>query len=106
VSTPLAPHFKSSAKKCGESDDDLGTCQKFHTLVMLGHSCMLWFALVLIYLMLIVLSVDTWLILVKSIGKLFSGFLDICVVLLVLVCALVNLEMVCFDMLIQIILVI
>jgi muramoyltetrapeptide carboxypeptidase LdcA involved in peptidoglycan recycling len=52
------------------------------------------------------LSVDTWLILVKSIGKLFSGFSDICVVLLMLVYALVNLEMVCLDMLIQIMLMI
>jgi hypothetical protein len=34
-----------------------------------------------------VLLVDTWLILVKSIGKLFSGFSDICVVLLTLIYA-------------------
>jgi hypothetical protein len=30
----------------------LSICQKFHNLVLLGHSCMLWFALVLICLML------------------------------------------------------
>jgi hypothetical protein len=46
-------------------------------------------------------SVDTWLILVESIGMLFSGFSDICVVLLMLVYALLNMEMVCFVMLIQ-----
>jgi hypothetical protein len=40
------------------------------------------------------LLLDTCLILVKSIGKLFSGFSDIYVVLLVLVYVLVNLEMV------------
>jgi hypothetical protein len=46
-------------------------------------------------------SMDTWLILVESIGMLFSGISDICVVLLMLVYALVNLEMVCLVMLIQ-----
>jgi hypothetical protein len=52
------------------------------------------------------LSLDTWLILVKSIGKLFSGFSYICVVLLMLVYALINLEMIYLDMLIHIMLVI
>ncbi|WVZ74346.1 hypothetical protein U9M48_022542 [Paspalum notatum var. saurae] len=44
---------------------------------------------------------DTWLIPVRSIGGLFGGFSDICVVLLVLVCSLVNLEMDLLVMLIR-----
>jgi hypothetical protein len=46
------------------------------------------------------------LILVESIEKLFNKFLDICMVLLMLVYALVNLEMVYLVILIQIMLVI
>jgi hypothetical protein len=78
----------------------LSICQKFHTLVLLGHSCVLGFALVLICLMLLALLLDTCLILIKSIEKLFSGFSDIYVVLLMLVYVLVNLEMVWLAMLI------
>jgi hypothetical protein len=58
------------------------------------------FALVLICLMLLALLLDTCLILIKSIEKLFSGFSDIYVVLLMLVYVLVNLEMVWLAMLI------
>jgi hypothetical protein len=46
------------------------------------------------------------LILVESIEKLFNKFLDICMVLLMLVYALVNLEMVYLVILIQIMLVV
>jgi hypothetical protein len=53
-----------------------------------------------------VLSVDSWLILVRSIGGLFNGFLDICEVHLMLVCNLGNLEMDLLVMLILIMLVI
>jgi hypothetical protein len=53
-----------------------------------------------------VLSVDTWLILEKSIGMQFSGFSDICVVLLMLVCGLGNLHVDLLVMLIPIMLVI
>jgi hypothetical protein len=49
-----------------------------------------------------VLSVDSWLILVRSIGGLFSEFLDICEVLLMHVCNLGNLEM---DLLFMLILI-
>jgi hypothetical protein len=52
VSTLLAPHFKLSAKQCVETDADLEYMSKVPYLVLLGHSCMLWFALVLICLML------------------------------------------------------
>jgi len=53
-----------------------------------------------------VLLVDTWLILEKSIGKLFSGFSDICEVLLMLIYSLGNLKMGLLVMLILILLVI
>jgi len=51
-----------------------------------------------------VLSVDTWLILAKSIGKLFNEFSDTYVVHLVLVCSLGDLEMDLLVMWIQILL--
>ena len=52
------------------------------------------------------LSVDTWLILEKSIGKQFSEFSDTCVVLLMLIYSLGKLEMDLLVLLILILLVI
>jgi len=53
-----------------------------------------------------VLSVDTWLILEKSIGEQFSGFSDTCEVLLMLIYSLGKLEMDLLVLLILILLVI
>ena len=67
---------------------------EFHIRVKLVLLCMPCSIFVLIHLMHLVLSVDTWLIQAKSIEMQFSGSSYICEVLLVLVCSLENLEMV------------
>ena len=79
---------------------------EFHIRVKLVLLCMPCSIFVLIHLMHLVLSVDTWLIQAKSIEMQFSGSSYICEVLLVLVCSLENLEMDLLIMLILIMLVI
>jgi hypothetical protein len=70
----------------------LRTCHELHILVFLVLWCMPWFVLIIIYYMLWVWSVDTWIILVKNIGRLFSGFLGIFLVLSKLVWSLIGRE--------------
>ena len=77
---------------------------EFHIRVKLVLLCMPCSIFVLIHLMHLVLSVDTWLIQAKSIEMQFSGSSYICEVLLVLVCSLENLEMDLYIILIRIML--
>jgi hypothetical protein len=92
MSTPLSPHFKLSAKQCAETDEYFEYMSKVPYSSVVGS---------LMYVMVcshpnlsmsLAFLVDTCLILERNIGRLFSGFSYIYVVLLVLVYGLVNLE--------------
>jgi hypothetical protein len=81
VNTPIASHFKLASTQCPSSDNMLIICHEFYTLVLFILWCITGFVLVLIYLMLWVWSVDSWLIMVNNIRRLFSEFRGIFVAL-------------------------
>lgn len=102
MNTPLVTHFRLSSALCLDSDDDIEYMSRVSFLVQLVLLCMLWFVLILIYLTHYMWSVDSWIISVRSIRELFSGFLDICKVHLMSDWNLENLEMGLLVMLILI----
>jgi hypothetical protein len=73
VSTPLAAHVRLSSSLCPQSDEDIEYMSKVPYSSAVGSLMYAMVCLVLIYLKHLVLSVDTWLIQVKSIGKQSNG---------------------------------
>jgi hypothetical protein len=67
VSTPIAPHFKFSALQCPSTDEDIEYMSRVPYCTDIGSLMSAMVCSRLIYHMICVWLVDTWLILVKNI---------------------------------------